>query len=48
MEIYREDKASLWKAAEIAGVTCREALKELKKRNIPFKYDLEDLEGGIG
>ena len=44
MEMYREGKTSLWKAAEIAGITYREALEELKKRNIPFRYDLEDLE----
>ncbi|WP_456371078.1 UPF0175 family protein [Geoglobus sp.] len=44
MEMYREGKASLWRAAEIAGITYREALEELKKRNIPFRYDLEDLE----
>ena len=44
LELYREGKVSLWKAAEIAGITYREALEELKKRNIPFKYDLEDLE----
>jgi len=44
MEMYRSGKASLWRASEIAGITYREALEELKKRNIPFRYDLEDLE----
>ena len=48
LELYREGKVSLWKAAEIAGITYREALEKLKKRNIPFKYDLEDLEVDIG
>ena len=47
LELYREGKVSLWKAADIAGVTYREALEELKKRNIPFKYDPEDLEADI-
>lgn len=47
LELYREGKVSLWKATEIAGITYREALEELKKRNIPFKYDLEDLEADI-
>ncbi len=47
LELYREGKVSLWKAAEIAGITYREALEELKKRNIPFRYDLEDLEVDI-
>ncbi len=44
LEPYREGRVSLWKAAEMAGITYREALEELRKRNIPFKYDLEDLE----
>jgi len=48
LELYREGRVSLWKAAEIAGITYREALEELKKRNISFKYDLEDLEVDIG
>jgi len=48
LELYREGKVSLWKAAEIAGITYREALEELKKRDIPFRYDLEDLEVDIG
>lgn len=47
LELYREGKVSLWKAAEIAGITYREALEELKRRNIPFRYDLEDLEADI-
>ena len=47
LELYREGKVSLWKAAEIAEITYRKALEELKKRNIPFKYDLEDLEADI-
>lgn len=47
LELYREGKVSLWKAAEIAGITYREALEELKKRNILFRYDLEDLEVDI-
>jgi len=48
LELYREGKVSLWKAAEMAGITYREALEELKKKNIPFRYDLEDLEVDIG
>ncbi len=47
LELYREGKVSLWRAAEIAGITYREALEELKKRNIPFRYDLEDLEADV-
>ena len=47
LELYREGKVTLWKAAEIAGITYSEALEKLKKRNIPFKYDSEDLEVDI-
>jgi len=47
LELYREGKVSLWKAAEIAGITYSEALEELKRRNIPFKYNSEDLEVDI-
>ncbi|MHA1313313.1 MAG: UPF0175 family protein [Candidatus Helarchaeota archaeon] len=44
MEIYREKKVSLWKAAEIARITYREALEEIRMRNIPFNYDEKELE----
>jgi predicted HTH domain antitoxin len=47
MEFYCEGKISLWKAAEMAGITYREALEELKKRNIPFRYEKEDLDADI-
>ncbi|AEA46247.1 UPF0175 family protein [Archaeoglobus veneficus] len=47
MEMYREGKVSLWKAAEIAGITYREALEQLRLRNIPFRYDIEDLEADV-
>jgi len=46
-ESYAEGKISLWKAARIAGITYRGALEELKKRNIPFKYEKEDLDRDI-
>ena len=39
---------SLWRAAEMAGITYREALEELKRRNIPFRYGPEDLEADLG
>jgi predicted HTH domain antitoxin len=47
LERYREGKLSLWKAASIAKITYREALEELKRRNIPFQYKEEDLEMDI-
>ncbi len=46
-DLYSEGKISLWKAARMAGLTYRGALEELKKRNIPFKYEKEDLAADI-
>lgn len=46
-ESYAEGKISLWKAARMAGITYRGALEELKKRNIPFRYEREDLDSDI-
>jgi len=48
LEMYRRGKISLWKAAELAGITYREALEELKRRNIPFRYGREELEADLG
>ncbi len=42
MELYREGKVSLGKAAEIAGLSIREFLYELRKRDIQINYDLEE------
>ena len=44
LELYREGKISLGKAAEIAGLSIEEFLYELRKRDIPINYDLEELE----
>ena len=46
-ESYVGGKISLWKAASQAGLTYRGALEELKKRNIPFRYEIEDLDADI-
>lgn len=45
---YAEENISLWKAAKTAGITYREALEELNRRNIPFRYEKEDLNADIG
>lgn len=47
IEKYREGRISLWKAAGLAGITYREALDEVKKRNVPFQYREEDLEKDV-
>lgn len=46
-ELYAEGKISLWKAAKKAGLTYRGALEELKKRNIPFRYERDDLAADV-
>lgn len=46
-EGYRKGNISLWKAATLAGVTYREALEELKRRSIPFRYAEEDLRADV-
>ncbi len=53
LDLIRERKVSVWKAAEIAGVTYREMLELLKRYNVPFPLspeellkELEEIEGG--
>ncbi len=43
LEMYRLQKVTLWRAAEIAGVSLAEMLAELPKRKIVFQYDLDEL-----
>jgi len=43
IELYREGRVSLGKAAEIAGLHVREFLYELHARGISLSYDLEEL-----
>ena len=47
IELYRERKVSLGKAAEIAGVSKWEMMEILASKNIPIQYDVEDLEKDI-
>ena len=47
IELYRERKVSLGKAAEIAGVSKWEMMEILASKNIPIHYDVEDLEKDI-
>lgn len=44
IELYREGIVSLGKAAEIADLSIREFLYELRRRNVPLNYDLEELQ----
>jgi predicted HTH domain antitoxin len=44
INLYRDGKVTLWKAAEIAAVSLREMMETIKTRDIPYQYDLEALE----
>ena len=39
----RERKITIWKAAEITGITYREMLQKLKEHNVPFPITKESL-----
>lgn len=44
MELYREKKVSLWRAARIAGLTLGEMLDVAKREGIPAHVSVEDVE----
>ncbi len=43
LELVRSRKASVWKAAEVAGITYREMLDRLRAHNVPFPLSEEEL-----
>ena len=43
LNMVRARKATVWKAAEIAGITYREMLELLRIHNIPFPLSKEEL-----
>ena len=44
LEFYHEGRVSLGEAAELAGLSLREFLYELRSRRVSLNYDLEELE----
>lgn len=42
--LYQENKVTLARAAEDAGVSVREMMEYLRQKKIPMQYDLEDFE----
>jgi predicted HTH domain antitoxin len=42
-EAYREGAVTLWKAAEMAGVSLRMMMSLVKEKRIPVPYTLDDL-----
>lgn len=48
VELYREGRLSLGKAAELAGVSTKwEMLALLNERNVPIRYTAEDAENDL-
>jgi len=47
LEAYREGKVTLWKAAEIAGVSLREIMELAGVKRIPVPYTLDDLKRDV-
>ena len=43
MDLLRQKKITVWKAAELADLTYREVLAKLKEQNIPFPISKEEL-----
>lgn len=44
LQAYQEGKVTLWKAAEMAGLSLRAMMELTKEKKIPIPYTLEDLE----
>lgn len=43
-KMYQENRVTLAKAAEEAGVSVREMMEYTRQKKIPMQYDLEDFE----
>lgn len=48
VKLIREGTVTLWRAAEIAGVSYREMLHILKSENVPFPLTEEELKLELG
>ena len=44
LDLIRQKKVSVWKGAEIAGLTYREMLEKLKEQNVTFPISKEELQ----
>lgn len=43
VQAYREGRATLWRAAEMASLSLREMMELARERKIPVSYTLDDL-----
>jgi len=44
LDSYRTGEVTVWRAAELAGVSLRAMIALLKAHDIPYDYDMESLE----
>jgi len=44
LRLYREGRVTLWRAAEVAGLSLWEMVGELEKRGVEVQYGLRELE----
>jgi len=47
VDAYRKEKVTMWRAAELAGVSLREMMIILKELRVELNYSIEDLESDI-
>ena len=47
LTLYREGKATLWRAARLAGITLREMMELAAEEGIQFQYSERDLKEDI-
>jgi len=47
LKLYSEGRVSLWRAAEMAGLSLWEMLDKAREKMIPVKYDIEDAKEDI-
>ena len=47
VKAYQEGKVTLWKAAEMGGVSLREMMELVGERKIPVSYTLDDLKRDV-
>lgn len=48
LQLVRENKTTVWKAAEMAGVSYRAMLRAMKSENVPFPLSVESLKAELG
>ncbi len=42
--LYQDNRVTLWRAAEEAGVPVREMMEYFRQKRVPMQYDMEDFE----